>query len=161
MCDEYLKTSRRTITVFFSFCQYCRGVCFFNRLIIVKCRFHYMDLVPVFDCIVVSILLFFSVLIIRSCLSNSGRLLLIQSLFCLSFLITSRSILTAAPSKNTHTHRPTTSFTIGRTCISLISCWDKATLQVYDYQGQCTRSKISKFSRISIDIFEKLRNEMI
>lgn len=101
MCDEYLKTSRRTITVFFSFCQYCRGVCFFNLLIIVKCRFHYMDLVPVFDCIVVSILLFFSVLIIRSCLSNSGRLLLIQSLFCLSFLITSRSILTAAPSKNT------------------------------------------------------------
>lgn len=100
MC-EYLKTSRRTITVFFLVLLVLQRGLFFNLLIIVKCRFHYMDLVPVFDCIVVSILLFFSVLIIRSCLSNSGRLLLIQSLFCLSFLITSRSILTAAPSKNT------------------------------------------------------------
>lgn len=96
-----LKHQGAKLQFFLSFCQYCRGVCFFNLLIIGKCRFHYMDLVPVFDCIAVSILLFFSVLIIRSCLMNSGRLLLIQSLFCLSILITSRSILTAAPSKNT------------------------------------------------------------
>lgn len=102
MCDEYLKTSRRTITVFSLVLLVLQRGLFFepshHRQVQIS-LYGSCTCIRLYSCQYLAI--FFSVLIIRSCLSNSGRLLLIQSLFCLSFLITSRSILTAAPSKNT------------------------------------------------------------
>lgn len=101
MCDEYLKTSRRTITVFSRSVSIAEGFVFrtFSSSSSADFTIQILYLYSIVQLLVSCY--FFSVLIIRSCLSNSGRLLLIQSLFCLSFLITSRSILTAAPSKNT------------------------------------------------------------
>lgn len=102
MCDEYLKTSRRTITVFSLVLLVLQRGLFFepshHRQVQIS-LYGSCTCIRLYSCKYLAI--FFSVLIIRSCLMNSGRLLLIQSLFCLSILITSRSILTAAPSKNT------------------------------------------------------------